>query len=108
MARQPDLPEQPRAIAAAHSPALQQIRLIRRQHTAPGAPGLLPFGRTAKGEIAVDRAPRCANDLGDIEDGGLFFNLADGVVARRERYVAGRPSITLLGAPVGIIAVKVK
>ena len=34
-----------------------------------GAPGLLPFGRTPKGEIAVDRAPCCANELGDIEDG---------------------------------------
>jgi hypothetical protein len=68
IAQQPDLSEQPRAIAAAFRPALQQVRFLRRQHTAPGAPGLLPFGRTPEGKVAVDCAPRSANDLGDIED----------------------------------------
>src|SRR3954453_20035712 len=29
----------------------------------------LPFGWSAEGEIAVDRAPGSANELGDIEDG---------------------------------------
>src|SRR5215212_2198968 len=68
IAQQADLSEQPRPIAAALRPALDQVGLVRRQHTAPGAMGPLPLRRTLEGEIAIHRASSCADDLGDIQD----------------------------------------
>ncbi len=69
VAQESNLTEQPRAVAAALGPALDQIGLIRGQDPARRAVRPAPFGWTVESQIAVHRAATRPDDLGNVQDG---------------------------------------
>src|SRR5215207_1275915 len=69
VALDPNLAEQPRAVAAALSPTLVQIGFVRLQDAAPGTVGASTIGWLVEVEVAVHRRATHPNQLGNIKLG---------------------------------------